>query len=27
STDHPMIETLGKNFPCAVLGIPNCLDK
>ncbi|MFM6505994.1 MAG: universal stress protein, partial [Dolichospermum sp.] len=25
--DHPLIETLGKNFPCAVLGIPHCLDK
>lgn len=27
STDHPMIETLGKNFPCAVLGIPHGLDR
>jgi nucleotide-binding universal stress UspA family protein len=27
STNHPMIETLGKNFPCVVLGIPNCIDE
>ena len=25
SGDHPMIENLGNNFPCAVLGIPNSL--
>ncbi|MDP5017524.1 universal stress protein [Anabaena sp. UHCC 0187] len=27
STNHPLIETLGHNFPCAVLGIPNCIDE
>ena len=27
SVNHPMIETLGANFPCAVLGIPNCIDE
>lgn len=27
SVTHPMIETLGANFPCAVLGIPNCIDE
>jgi nucleotide-binding universal stress UspA family protein len=27
SSNHPMIETLGKNFPCAVLGIPHCIDE
>jgi nucleotide-binding universal stress UspA family protein len=26
SVHHPLIETLGDNFPCAVLGIPNCMD-
>ncbi|MTJ48907.1 universal stress protein [Dolichospermum sp. UHCC 0259] len=26
SSHHPMIETLGKNFPCTVLGIPHCID-
>jgi nucleotide-binding universal stress UspA family protein len=26
SADHPLIDSLGGNFPCAVLGIPNCLD-
>jgi hypothetical protein len=25
SGDHPMIENLGNNFPCVVLGIPNSL--
>ncbi|MBD2346731.1 universal stress protein [Anabaena subtropica] len=24
---HPLIETLGANFPCAVLGIPECIDE
>jgi nucleotide-binding universal stress UspA family protein len=27
STNHPMIQALGSNFPCAVLGIPNCIDE
>jgi len=27
SINHPLIETLGHNFPCAVLGIPNCIDE
>ncbi|AFZ60000.1 universal stress protein [Anabaena cylindrica FACHB-243] len=27
SVDHPMIKTLGTNFPCAVLGIPSCIDE
>ncbi len=27
SINHPIIETLGNNFPCAVLGIPNCIDE
>ena len=27
SINHPMIEKLGHNFPCAVLGIPNCIDE
>lgn len=27
SVDHPMIEALGSNFPCAVLGIPSCIDE
>ncbi|MEA5554472.1 universal stress protein [Anabaena cylindrica UHCC 0172] len=27
SVDHPMIKTLGTNFPCAVLGIPICIDE
>jgi len=26
SSNHPMIATLGKNFPCTVLGIPHCID-
>lgn len=27
SVDHPLIEALGANFPCAVLGIPSCIDE
>ncbi len=27
SINHPMIQALGSNFPCAVLGIPNCIDE
>jgi broad-specificity NMP kinase len=27
SSNHPIIATLGKNFPCAVLGIPHCIDE
>ncbi|HYX16410.1 MAG TPA: universal stress protein [Nostoc sp.] len=27
SVNHPMIEALGSNFPCAVLGIPSCIDE
>jgi nucleotide-binding universal stress UspA family protein len=27
SVNHPMIRTLGSNFPCAVLGIPSRLDE
>jgi nucleotide-binding universal stress UspA family protein len=27
SVNHPMIEALGYNFPCAVLGIPSCIDE
>ncbi|WP_375513848.1 universal stress protein [uncultured Nostoc sp.] len=27
SVNHPMIEALGSNFPCAVLGIPTCIDE
>jgi nucleotide-binding universal stress UspA family protein len=27
SRNHPMIQALGSNFPCAVLGIPNCIDE
>ncbi|WP_089091983.1 universal stress protein [Nodularia sp. NIES-3585] len=27
SVNHPMIPRLGSNFPCAVLGIPNCIDQ
>ncbi len=27
SANHPMIKTLGKNFPCAVLGIPHSIDE
>lgn len=27
SVDHPMIKVLGSDFPCAVLGIPNCIDE
>lgn len=27
SADHPMIEKLGANFPCAVVGIPSCIDE
>ncbi|QFS46664.1 universal stress family protein [Nostoc sphaeroides CCNUC1] len=27
SVNHPMIEALGCNFPCAVLGIPSCIDE
>jgi len=26
SVYHPLIEKLGSNFPCAVLGIPKCID-
>jgi hypothetical protein len=26
SSNHPVIERLEPNFPCAVLGIPSCLD-
>jgi hypothetical protein len=27
SVNHPMIEALASNFPCAVLGIPSCIDE
>ncbi|MDZ8088503.1 MAG: universal stress protein [Nostoc sp. DedQUE12b] len=27
SVNHPMIEGLGSNFPCAVLGIPSCIEE
>lgn len=27
SVNHPMIEALGSNFPCAVLGIPSCIEE
>ena len=27
SVYHPLIETLGANFPCAVLGIPSCIEE
>jgi nucleotide-binding universal stress UspA family protein len=27
SVNHRMIEALGSNFPCAVLGIPTCIDQ
>ncbi len=27
SANHPIIESLGSNFPCAVLGIPTCIDE
>jgi nucleotide-binding universal stress UspA family protein len=27
SANHPIIKTLGKNFPCPVLGIPHSIDK
>ncbi|MEA5507244.1 universal stress protein [Halotia wernerae UHCC 0503] len=27
SVSHPIIQTLGVNFPCAVVGIPNCIDE
>jgi nucleotide-binding universal stress UspA family protein len=27
SADHPMINRLGYSFPCAVLGIPSCIDE
>ncbi len=27
SVNHPIIQTLGANFPCAVVGIPNCIDE
>lgn len=27
SVNHPMIEALGSNFPCAVLGIPTSIDQ
>jgi hypothetical protein len=27
SADHPIVDRLGSNFPCAVLGIPNCIDE
>jgi len=26
SVHHPLIQTLGDRFPCAVLGIPHCID-
>ncbi len=27
SVNHPIIQTLDSNFPCAVLGIPNCIQE
>ncbi|WP_392535907.1 universal stress protein [Nostoc sp. C117] len=27
SANHPMIKALGSNFPCAVLGIPSCIEE
>jgi nucleotide-binding universal stress UspA family protein len=27
SVHHPIIQMLGSNFPCAVLGIPHCIDE
>ncbi|BAZ84905.1 universal stress protein [Dolichospermum compactum] len=27
SSNHPMIAKLDQNFPCAVLGIPHCIDE
>ncbi|MDZ8108426.1 MAG: universal stress protein [Nostoc sp. DedQUE12a] len=27
SVNHPMIEALDSDFPCAVLGIPSCIDE
>ncbi|WP_017655108.1 universal stress protein [Fortiea contorta] len=27
SVNHPLVKTLGTNFPSAVLGIPNCIDE
>ncbi|MBE9038006.1 universal stress protein [aff. Roholtiella sp. LEGE 12411] len=27
SINHSIIEALGSNFPCAVLGIPSCIDE
>jgi nucleotide-binding universal stress UspA family protein len=27
SVNHPMIKALGYDFPCAVLGIPSCIDE
>ena len=27
SSNHPMITTLGKNFPCVVLGIPHSINE
>ncbi|WGV28922.1 universal stress protein [Halotia branconii] len=27
SVNHPIIQTLDTNFPCAVVGIPNCIDE
>lgn len=27
SIHHPIIQVLGSNFPCAVVGIPNCIDE
>jgi hypothetical protein len=26
SVNHPLIESLGRNFPCAVLGVPQSMD-
>ncbi|WP_414548832.1 universal stress protein [Anabaena sp. CCY 0017] len=27
SVNHSIFQTLGSNFPCAILGIPNCIDE
>jgi hypothetical protein len=27
SINHSIVKALGNNFPCAVLGIPNCIDE